>query len=107
MGFESAADRASFFVDDAVSVSWSVDGVPAASFLANWDSGTIAQNMTSGPPAMNRRGTLSLPAASLPPGAEDDGAVNEVTVDGAIFTTKSIEPDGTGMMIVRLEAVDP
>lgn len=107
MGFESAADRASFFVDDAVTVAWSVDGVAASPFLGNWDSGTIAQDLTSGPEVLNRRGTLSFPLASLPAGADADGADNEVTIAGAVYSTKSIETDGTGLVLVRLEAVDP
>ena len=107
MPVESDADRASFFADFGVSVAWSVNGVAASAFAANWDSGTFAQEATTGPELLNRRGTLSFPLASLPPGADADGVDNVVTIAGVEYATKSIEVDGTGMVIVRIEVVDP
>lgn len=103
MSVESAADRAAFCdaTEFGVSVTWSVSGTVSAPFDAIFDNGTIDQGVQDGADVLNRPATLSFAEALLPAGAGEGNDL--VTVGGQVYFVKTIEPDGTGMVAVRLE----
>ena len=103
MSLETAADRAVFIADDGVVVSWKVGAAAPVSLMALFDSGTIVQDGQETTGWLNRRGTLTLPEASLPAGAGAESDV--VVIAGASYRPKAKKPDGQGMVVVTLEAV--
>lgn len=99
MPVESAADRAVFFNPDefGTEITWagSVDPIPVLP-----QTGTLLIGGLDGPDTQVREATIVLRETDLPPGyAQDD----EVTLNGTSYLARSIEPDGTGMALVRLE----
>ena len=99
MAIESAADRAVFVADFGEAVSWTV-GATAHAMTAIFHNGTAMSDGFEGPPVLNRRATLSMAAASVPVGGGEGDAVS---VGGVGYLVKSVEPDGTGWCLVRLE----
>ena len=65
--------------------------------------GTLLIDTQDGPATQVREASLIVVEADLPPGA-DQG--NSVSMNGTDYTVRSIEPDGTGMVLVRLELAD-
>lgn len=103
MSVETAADRAAFIADFGIAVSWKVGAAAPVAVAALFDSGTIVQDGQESVGWLNRRGTLTLPTATLPSGA---GAETDVLViDGATYQPKAMKPDGQGMTVVTLELV--
>jgi hypothetical protein len=98
---ETAADRAAFFADFGMSVGWTV-GAATTTLNALFDHGTIPQGFDGGN-GRNRRATLIIRTADVPGGA--GGASDRLSVDGANWLPKSLEPDGTGLTKVTLEEV--
>lgn len=101
MAVESAADRAVFLDTDEFgeAISWTVGAVVSSLNVAA-DTGTLRLDMQDGAGALDRRLTLLCREADIPAGAARG---NAVTFRAAAHTVKSIEPDGEGMALVRLE----
>lgn len=81
-------------------VTWegAADPIPVLS-----QAGTLLIGALDGPATQIREATIVLREADLPSGyAQDD----EVTLDSTVYLARSIEPDGTGMALVRLERAD-
>lgn len=101
MAVESAADRLAFLDPDdfGEEITWTVGAVSSAlDVVAN--AGTLRIEGMDSPSALNTQATLYCREADVPAGgAEGDS----VTFRSVAHTVKSIEPDGTGMAIVRLE----
>ena len=102
MAIESAADRAVFVNPDefGAEVFWegAADPIPVLS-----QTGTLLIGALDGPETQVREATIVLREADLPSGyAQDD----QVTLNGTGYLARSIEPDGTGMALVRLERAD-
>lgn len=94
---ETASDRAVFVADFGTSASWG-----GGTVVGIFHNGTVAVDQFEGPGVLNRRATLSLPEAQLPSGAGEGDAV---TIGAVSYVVKSVEPDGTGWCLVRLEEV--
>jgi hypothetical protein len=95
MPVESAADRATFLNPDEFGeqLTWSggsLAGIPS--------TGTFALDGKESAGALNRRCALLCRVADI---GFSRGA--SVTFRSATHTVKAIEPDGTGMALVRLE----
>ncbi len=102
MPVESAADRAVFtnLEEFGAAIFWA-DYLPAVQAIVQ--SGTILLGAADGPDSQTREATLVVSEADLPLGhAEDD----PVRIGGIAYLVRSIEPDGTGMALVRLELSD-
>lgn len=101
MAVESAADRAVFLGTDEFgeAIGWTV-GAASSAINVVADTGTVRLDMQDGAGALDRRVTLLCREADIPTGAARG---NAVTFRGAAHTVKSIEPDGEGMALVRLE----
>jgi hypothetical protein len=103
MPVESASDRAGFFDtgEFGVSIIWTV-GAVAATIPVLAASNALMMEGGDGPGLLNSEATLLCSDEDVP----DGWAVgNAVTYAGAAHTLKTVEPDGTGMSIVRLEEV--
>lgn len=96
---ETADDRAGFVADFGISASWTVGAVTSA-VAGLFHNGSVRLGLDDGPDVLNRRASLSLPAASVPASA---GEGDVVVIDGVNYQVKSIERDGTGWCVVRLE----
>lgn len=99
MPIETADDRAVFLNPDefGVEVTWegAAEPIPALP-----QTGTLLIGAIDGPDTQIREATIIVREADLPVGyAQED----EVTLNGADYVARSIEPDGTGMALVRLE----
>lgn len=101
MAVESAADRAVFINADEFGeeMSWTV-GASTSTVSGIPDTGSVRLDMQDGAGALDRRVTLLCRQADIPTGAAKG---NAVTFRSAAHTVKSIEPDGEGMALVRLE----
>lgn len=104
MPVESAADRAVFVNDDefAESITWAVGGGDPVTLAVIAQTGTLMIETQDGPDIQNREATVVVVEADLSVGAAQG---DTVTLRGAARTVKSIEPDGTGFALVRLEEV--
>lgn len=102
MPVESAADLASFFNpgEFAATVLWSVAGAPAVTVAVLPQTGTVMIEAYDGPPIQSREATLLLAESNLPAEAGQGDAVIKA---GKPYQINSIEPDGTGLVLVRLE----
>lgn len=102
MPVESAADRAVFVNPDEFGavVTWPLLGGGTIDIAVLSQTGTILLGTQDGPDVQTREATLVVVEASLPTGA-DQG--QEITFDGTVFSVRSIEPDGTGFALVRME----
>ena len=103
MSVESADDLAAFFNPDdfGEAASWTPQGGSAASVNCIVNRET-EHGYAGDMPVKNTVTTLRLADASLPSGADEGDAVTVRSLD---FTVRSIEPDGTGVSVVRLERV--
>lgn len=99
MSVESAADRAMFMADFGETLTWWVGVVPSP-VLALPHLGSTRIDAEDGAGIVNARATMQLPAESLPVGAATG---NQVELRSVAYVVKSIEPDGTGMLVVLLE----
>ena len=99
MAIESAADRAVFLNPDefGVEVTWAGAAGPIAALP---QTGTLLIGAIDGPDTQVREATIVVREADLPAG-HDQG--DDVTLNGVAYVVRSIEPDGTGMAVVRLE----
>ncbi|UYN98359.1 MAG: hypothetical protein KIT02_10310 [Devosia sp.] len=102
MPVESEADRAVFLNPDEFGAVVSWQGAPAPLAVLS-QSGTLLVGSLDGPDTQMREATLILREADLPGGADQDDAV---TLNGVAYLVRSIEPDGTGLVLVRLELSD-
>ena len=100
MPVESATDRAVFVNADefGLVVTWS-----GAEVAAIPQTGTLLIDTQDGPATQVRETSLIVVEADLPLGA-DQG--NSVSMNGTDYTVRSIEADGSGMALVRLELAD-
>lgn len=108
MSVESAADRAAFLETDAFgeTLTWTPAGEdPVTGIACQFFDGTKMVEGFDGPMAQGRDATVWMAEDDLPSGytAGDDG--DAVTVAGNSYSARSIEPDGMGMVVVRLEKV--
>jgi hypothetical protein len=111
MPIESASDRAVFVNPDdfgATAIYTPLaTGLPSDAFAGLFDdpSGIMASDIGAGVGAVDGRPTFFCRADDLPDGAEggDAGDALDVTGEGA-FSVLSIEPDGQGMVLLRLGA---
>jgi len=103
MSVESAADRALFFDtgEFAVTAVWTRGGTPVSLSVILNDGATETSEF-EGPPTIVHTGEILLRAEDLPAGAVKGDAI---TIAGQNYTAKSILPDGTGIVFVRLERV--
>lgn len=101
MAVESAADRAGFLADFGESISWTV-GVVTSTVTVLGHRGSIRIDVQEGADVLNTRATVQVVESDLPSGA---AAGNAVSFRGVAHTVKSIEKDGTGMVVVLLEEV--
>ena len=101
MAVESTADRAAFLSTDEFGeeVTWTV-GAASSTINVVADTGTERLEMIDGPGALSRRVGLLCRETDIPTGATRG---NVVTFRSAAHAVKSIEPDGEGMALVRLE----
>ncbi len=101
MGVESDADRLSFLSD------WNEDepspflwGATEIAIIGH--AGTVMLEAEDGFGVQNSRATIQCREMDIPVG----GVIGDaVTFRGVAHTVKSIQPDGTGMVIVTLEEV--
>lgn len=101
MAVESAADRTVFVDPDdfGEEVTWTVGATPSTlNVLA--DAGTVIVDVGETPGIRDAHAVVLCPSADIPAGADEGDAV---TFRGVAHTVRSIEPDGTGMSVVRLE----
>lgn len=103
MPVETAADRAAFVSADefgellswtAGAVTTTVPGIPS--------TGALRIEQMDGAGMLGRNCAVLVSVDALPLGAGNGDAV---TFRSASHSVKSIEPDGTGMALVRLEEV--
>lgn len=101
MAVESAADREAFISADEFGeeVSWTSGAVTSA-VVGIPSAGTLRLEQIEGPGVVATQAALLCAVSGLPLGATPGDAV---TFRGAAHTVKAIEPDGTGMALVRLE----
>lgn len=101
MSVESAADRAAFLDADAFGeeITWTVGATPTVLGVVA-SAWTVRLEMIDGPGVLEARASVLCRQADIPAGG---AAGNGVSFRGAAHTVKSIEPDGTGMALVRLE----
>lgn len=110
MAVESDADRTVFLADFGDTVSWAHDGGAAVDKVGIIESGAfLSASQDGGPGFMNGEGTILMRALDLPTGVDpddrtsfEDDVVTYLAVDHSV---KAIEPDGTGMVLVRLEEI--
>ena len=101
MAVESAADRAVFVDPDdfGEAITWTVGATPSTlNVLAA--AGTLQLEGIENPGVLDSRAAFVCREADVPAGAGHGDAVTFRTV---AHTVKAIEPDGTGMTLVRLE----
>lgn len=102
MPVESDADRAVFFnpAEFGAEVTWAgaQDPIPVLP-----QTGTLLTGSLDGPETQTREATVILREADLPAGYDQDDAV---TLNGVAYLARSIQPDGTGLALVRLELSD-
>ncbi len=101
MAIESAADRAVFLNPSEFGevIAWTV-GAVTTDVAGVPDTGTLRLDMDDGPGVIGRHAALICSVADMPPGAMPG---NAVLFRSVAHRVKSIEPDGTGMAVVRLE----
>jgi hypothetical protein len=106
MPVESTADRAVFVNPDefgAVAIYTAAGGAASLPFAGQFDDPSIAADMNDAP-SIDARPTFLCRAIDLPLGASGDaGDSLQVAAEGT-FEVVSIEPDGTGMVLLRLGA---
>ena len=102
MAVESAADRAVFVNPDEFGalVTWPVTGGGTVDIAVLSQTGTILLGTQDGPDVQTSEATLVVVEASLPAGATQG---QTISFGGTEFTVRSIEPDGTGFALVRME----
>ena len=103
MPVESAADRAAFIsaADFGEVLSWTV-GVVTSPVPGIPSTGALRLDQQDGPGMVGRQAALLCALEAVPVSA---GLGNSVSFRGFPHTVKSLEPDGTGMVLVRLEEV--
>lgn len=102
MPVESAADRAVFFsaADFGETILWTVGGLDPVGVNVIGQNGSLMMDTEDGPPIQGQEATVTMVEADLPLGADrNDG----ILFRARHYVVKSIEPDGTGVAIVRLE----
>lgn len=95
MAVESAADRASLLADFGEAITW---GAATITGLAH--AGSLRLEGMDGAGAMSAQAAVLCRSADLP---GDAAAGDAVSFRGTAHTVRAIEPDGTGMTLVRLE----
>lgn len=107
MPVESAVDRATFLNADefgAEGVYTPAGGVASGPISGIFDRPSIAAGINDAA-TVDARPTFCCQADALPTAADADAEDRlDVTGEGA-FTVFSIEPDGTGMVLLRLGAL--
>ena len=101
MAVESADDLAAFLDTDdfGEEISWTV-GASTATLAVVANAGTLRIEGMDGPGVLNRQASVLCREADIPTGG---AAGDSVSFRSVAHTVKSIEPDGTGMALVRLE----
>jgi len=110
MAVESAADRASFFADfgevdglGAAALKWTLGAVTTA-VPGHFHRGSVTIVSDDGADMLNSRATFHCALEALPTGAAAGQSVAFASAaHTGDYTVKSIEPDGTGMIVVLLE----
>lgn len=104
MTAESDDDRAAFVDPDdfGEAVVYRQDGVDIANFDAVFQRQSVEGLADYGGGVTHRVSTLTCRDSDLPADA-DEG--DTLSVRGLDFTVRTIEPDGTGMTVLRLERV--
>lgn len=103
MAVESDADRAQFLSADEFgeALYWPTGAAQPIYGMA--DTGTVRLEGDGTPGILARHASLMIRASDVPSGA---GEGDDVTFRAVAHTVRSIEPDGTGMAVVRLERVN-
>lgn len=104
MPVESASDRAVFFsgADFGETILWTVGDLDPVGINVLGQNGSLMIDTEDGPSIQGQEATVTMVEADLPLGADrDDG----ILFRARHYVVKSIEPDGTGLAIVRLEEV--
>lgn len=107
MSVESDADRLAMLADFGGAVRWTV-GAATSDLVGLLHKGSVRQEMDEGPDILNARATLQCRTSDVPAGAGHGNALvftDPLTEADENYTVKVIEPDGTGMSAVLLEAV--
>jgi hypothetical protein len=107
MGVETASDRAVFVNPDefgANAIYTTAGGPPSDPIPGQFDRPSIEAEFNEAV-TLDRRPTFFCPEGLLPDDAET-GAGDRLAVDGeGAFEVVSIEPDGAGMVLLRLGAL--
>lgn len=110
MAVESAADRASFFADfgevdtDLLPAMRWTSGAVTMRVAGHLHRGAVTIDVEDGPRVLNNRATFHCALEALPTGAAIGQAAHYASSEHTgDYTVKSIEPDGTGMIVVLLE----
>lgn len=110
MTVESATDRASFFADfgevdaDLLPAMRWTSGAMTTRVAGHLHRGSVTVDVDDGPRVLNNRATFHCALEALPIGAAAEQSLHfQSTALTADYTVKSIEPDGTGMLVVLLE----
>lgn len=102
MAVETAADRLSFFDTEefGVDASYQVSGGESATLKGIFDSPHFSVRLEHADVSDDRPSFFSR-ASDLPVGASADGA-DEITIEGTTYKVATFEPDGQGMILMRL-----
>ena len=108
MAVESAADRAMFVNADEFGVTavyTPFGGAASEPFSGQFDDPSIAATPFGQVATIDARPSFFCAEADLPDGAAGDASDQLAIVGGRTLQVLSIEPDGTGMVLLRLGAV--
>ena len=105
MAVESAADRAVFVNKDEFGavVTWPLVPSGSVDISVLSQAGTILIGTQNGPDIQTSEATLVVVQDDLPAGAAQ-GQV--ITFQAVPYSVRSIEPDGTGFALIRMEQTD-
>lgn len=98
---ETAADRAAFVADFGQVATYTVVGDLPVSITGILDAAFLAPAENMGTGLASREGALLVRSAELP---DDASPGDAVSVAGAAYVVREIQPDGTGMTVLLLEA---
>jgi hypothetical protein len=84
-------------------VAWPLTGGGTVDIAVLSQTGTLLLATQDGPDIQTRESTLIIVEADLPPGAAQHQVI---AFGGVAYSVRSIEPDGTGFALIRMEETD-
>lgn len=102
MPVETPADRAVFFngADFGETILWTVGDVDPFAINVLPQAGSLMIDTQDGPDIHGQEATMVMQESDLPLNADRD---DQVLFRAKHYLVKSIEPDGTGIVVVRLQ----